>query len=86
MSSPSTVPGVEPGVDPGPTRAGRREWTGLAMLALPSILLSLDVTLLYLAVPQLGAALAPSSTQMLWIMDIYAFMIAGFLVTMGTLG
>ncbi|WP_043636523.1 MFS transporter [Nonomuraea candida] len=67
-------------------RAGRREWTGLAMLALPSILLSLDVTLLHLAVPHLGAALAPSSTQMLWIIDIYAFMIAGFLVTAGTLG
>ncbi|GAA2426743.1 MFS transporter [Streptomyces glaucus] len=56
------------------------------MLALPSILLSLDVTLLHLAVPHLGAALAPSSTEMLWIIDIYAFMIAGFLVTAGTLG
>ncbi|WP_344600379.1 MFS transporter [Streptomyces glaucus] len=73
-------------VDPGGTRAGRREWIGLAMLALPSILLSLDVTLLHLAVPHLGAALAPSSTEMLWIIDIYAFMIAGFLVTAGTLG
>ncbi len=56
------------------------------MLALPSILLSLDVTLLHLAVPHLGAALDPSSTEMLWIIDIYAFMIAGFLVTAGTLG
>lgn len=70
----------------GPPRAGRREWAGLGLLALPSMLLSLDVTLLHLAVPELGAALAPSSTQMLWIIDIYAFMIAGFLVTMGTLG
>ncbi|NBE49919.1 MFS transporter [Streptomyces boluensis] len=70
----------------GNARAGRREWAGLAMLALPSILLSLDVTLLHLAVPHLGQALAPSSTQMLWIIDIYAFMIAGFLVTAGTLG
>ncbi|WP_351234356.1 MFS transporter [Streptomyces sp. NPDC002133] len=72
-------------VSPTP-RAGRREWAGLAMLALPSILLSLDVTLLHLAVPHLGAALEPSSTQMLWIIDIYAFMIAGFLVTAGSLG
>jgi MFS transporter, DHA2 family, multidrug resistance protein len=70
----------------GSTKAGRREWAGLAMLALPSILLSLDVTLLHLAVPQLGAALDTSSTQMLWIIDIYAFMIAGFLVTAGSLG
>ncbi|WP_052852834.1 MFS transporter [Streptomyces avicenniae] len=74
------------GVDSGRVKAGRREWIGLAMLALPSILLSLDVTLLHLAVPHLGAALAPSSTQMLWIIDIYAFMIAGFLVTAGSLG
>lgn len=70
----------------GPPRAGRREWAGLLLLALPTMLLSLDVTLLHLAVPELGAALAPSSTQMLWIIDIYSFMIAGFLVTMGTLG
>ncbi|MFD7446133.1 MFS transporter [Streptomyces sp. NPDC059909] len=71
---------------PPTARAGRKEWAGLAMLALPSILLSLDVTLLHLAVPHLGAALEPSSTQMLWIIDIYAFMIAGFLVTAGSLG
>ncbi len=67
-------------------RAGRREWVGLAVLALPTLLLSLDMSVLYLALPHLSADLAPSSTQQLWIMDIYGFMIAGFLVTMGTLG
>ncbi|MGQ0842064.1 MFS transporter [Actinokineospora sp.] len=66
--------------------AGRREWLGLAVLALPTMLLALDLGVLYLALPQLSADLAPTSTQTLWIMDIYAFMTAGFLVTMGTLG
>lgn len=66
--------------------AGPREWAGLAVLALPTLLLGLDVTLLYLALPALAADLQASSTQALWIMDAYGFMIAGFLVTMGTLG
>ncbi len=67
-------------------RAGRREWIGLAVLALPTLLLALDMSVLYLALPHLAADLQPSSSQVLWIMDIYGFMIAGFLITMGTLG
>ena len=66
--------------------AGRREWLGLAVLALPTLLLSLDMSVLYLALPYLSADLSAGSTQQLWIMDIYGFMIAGFLITMGTLG
>jgi MFS transporter, DHA2 family, multidrug resistance protein len=67
-------------------RAGRREWIGLAVLALPTLLLSLDMSVLYLALPFLSADLGASATQQLWIMDVYGFMIAGFLITMGTLG
>lgn len=66
--------------------AGLGRWAGLAVLALPTVLLGLDVTLLYLAMPALAADLRPTSTQALWIMDAYGFMIAGFLITMGTLG
>lgn len=64
-------------------RAGRREWIGLGVLALPTILSAMDFGVLYLALPKLGAALHASSTQLLWIQDIYGFLIAGFLVTMG---
>ncbi|MEV0605881.1 MFS transporter [Polymorphospora rubra] len=71
---------------PDSARAGPREWIGLAVLALPTLLLSIDMTVLYLALPELSADLAPTSTQQLWILDIYAFMIGGFLVTMGALG
>jgi len=67
-------------------RVGRREWIGLAVLALPTLLLSLDLSVLYLALPHLSADLGAGSVQQLWIVDIYGFMIAGFLVTMGTLG
>ena len=56
------------------------------MLALACLLYAMDLTVLHLAVPSLSADLQPSSTQLLWITDIYGFMVAGFLVTMGTLG
>jgi len=67
-------------------RAGRREWIGLAVLALPTLLLSLDMSVLYLALPYLSADLGVTAAQQLWVMDSYGFMIAGFLITMGTLG
>lgn len=67
-------------------KAGTREWLGLALLMLPTVLLALDFSVLHLALPHLAADLQASSIQQLWIMDIYGFMIAGFLVTMGTLG
>ena len=69
-----------------PPKAGRREWIGLAVLALPCLLYSMDLTVLNLAVPQLSADLQPTSAQLLWIIDIYGFMVAGSLITMGTLG
>jgi DHA2 family multidrug resistance protein-like MFS transporter len=46
----------------------------------------MDLTVLTLAVPSLSADLHPSSTELLWIVDIYGFLVAGFLITMGTLG
>jgi DHA2 family multidrug resistance protein-like MFS transporter len=67
-------------------RATRREWIGLAVIALPCLLYSMDLTVLYLAVPHLTADLTPTSAQLLWITDIYGFLIAGSLITMGTLG
>src|SRR5262245_30068746 len=71
---------------PAAPRAGRREWIGLAVLTLACLLYAMDLTVLHLAVPSLSAELQPSSAELLWITDIYGFMVAGFLVTMGTLG
>src|SRR6266508_4628837 len=67
-------------------RAGRREWIGLGVLTLPCLLYAMDLTVLNLAVPHLSTDLRPSSTQLLWIVDVYGFMVAGLLITMGTLG
>ena len=76
-TSPNTAP---------PQRATRREWIGLAVIALPCLLYAMDLTVLTLAVPSLSADLHPTSTELLWIVDIYGFLVAGFLITMGTLG
>src|SRR6266550_856371 len=70
----------------GPPKATRREWIGLAVIALPCFLYSMDLTVLNLAVPRLSEALRPSAAQLLWIIDIYGFLVAGSLITMGTLG
>jgi len=69
-----------------PPRAGRREWIGLAVLTLACLLYVMDLTVLHLAVPAISADLQPTSAQLLWIIDIYGFFVAGSLVTMGTLG
>src|SRR5687767_11181323 len=67
-------------------RAGRCEWIGLGVLALACVVYAMDLTVLHLAVPHLSADLQPTSTELLWIADIYGFMVAGALITMGTLG
>ncbi|WP_328343690.1 MFS transporter [Streptomyces violaceus] len=69
-----------------PARAGRREWTALGVLMLPLLLVSMDVSVLYFAIPAISADLEPSATQQLWIFDIYGFVLAGLLMTMGSLG
>jgi len=66
--------------------ATRREWIGLAVLALPTLLLSVDVSALFLALPKLTAALDADAIQQLWILDIYSFLLAGLLITMGNVG
>jgi DHA2 family multidrug resistance protein-like MFS transporter len=74
-----------PGAAPG-AKAGRREWIGLAVIALPCLLYAMDLTVLFLALPAIDRALHPSSTELLWITDIYGFLLAGSLISMGTLG
>jgi len=68
------------------SKATRREWIGLAVIALPCMLYSMDLTVLDLAIPRLTEDLQPSGAQLLWILDIYGFLVAGSLITMGTLG
>ncbi|MFI6533009.1 MFS transporter [Nonomuraea sp. NPDC050547] len=67
-------------------RAGWKQWAGLAVLALPAMLVMIDMSVLHLAMPRLSADLDPSAPQLLWITDIYGFLIAGALIPMGALG
>ncbi len=83
LASPATSPATSPAID---NKATRREWIGLLVLTLPCLLIAMDMTVLHLAVPHLTASLNPTSDQLLWIVDIYGFFIAGSLITMGTLG
>ena len=67
-------------------KATKREWIGLMVIALPCLLYSMDLTVLNLAVPALSAELRPTSAQLLWIVDVYGFVLAGALIPMGALG
>ncbi|QWF80229.1 MFS transporter [Amycolatopsis sp. CA-230715] len=66
--------------------SARRRWSALAVCCLAQLLITLDLTVLHLAVPKLLEDLRPTATEFLWITDIYGFTLAGFLVTMGNLG
>ena len=81
-----TDPHNSPAASAPAARASRREWIGLAVIALPCLVYAMDLTVLNLALPALSTELQPSSAQLLWIVDIYGFLVAGFLITMGTLG
>jgi DHA2 family multidrug resistance protein-like MFS transporter len=69
-----------------PAQATRREWVGLGVLTLACLVYSMDLTVLNLAIPRLSEDLKPSSAQLLWIIDIYGFLVSGALITAGTLG
>lgn len=67
-------------------KATPREWIGLAVIALPCAVYAMDLTVLNLALPAISEQFKPSGAQLLWMVDIYGFLVAGFLITMGTLG
>lgn len=67
-------------------RVGARGWAALVVLMLPVLLVSVDNTVLSFALPEISIALAPSGAEQLWIIDVYPLVLAGLLVTMGTMG
>lgn len=77
---------AEPRWPSAPQRATWREWSGFALLLLPVLVLATDLTVLFLAMPSIAADLQPGTSQMLWILHVYGFVIAGMLITMGRLG
>lgn len=63
-----------------------RSWLALGVLTLGVVLIGVDSTVLTVATPRLSDALGASTTELLWIGDIYSFVLASLLVTMGSLG
>ncbi|MFP3714048.1 MFS transporter [Puerhibacterium sp. TATVAM-FAB25] len=76
-------PSPESVASPRPARP--RDWAGLALLAVPCALISVNSNLLNLAMPALAAELRPSTAQLLWVSDVYVFLVAGLLLPMGLL-
>ncbi|WP_344297150.1 MFS transporter [Agromyces neolithicus] len=82
---------TRPATEPAPhaaarTRAPRRAWLALAVLMLPTLLVSVDNTVLSFALPAISRDLAPTAAQQLWIIDAYPLVLAGLLVAMGSAG
>jgi DHA2 family multidrug resistance protein-like MFS transporter len=73
-------------VEVAPAATGKRQWFALGVLCLATLLVSLDLFVMLLAVPAVTQALGASGAQQLWILDVYGFMVAGLMITMGNLG
>ncbi|GAB2604167.1 MFS transporter [Pseudactinotalea suaedae] len=69
-----------------PTKATARSWIGLGVLVLPLLLITIDGTVLILGLPAISAELSPTGVEQLWMIDIYALVLAGLLVAMSALG
>lgn len=69
-----------------PSPGRHRETAALLALTLPVLLISVDATILGFAIPAISEDLGPTSSQLLWIIDVYSFVLTGLLVTMGNLG
>jgi DHA2 family multidrug resistance protein-like MFS transporter len=67
-------------------KAGGKEWAGLAVLSLPCLLVSMDIGVMFFALPFISGDLKPTGTEQLWIIDTYGFVLAGLLITMGAVG
>lgn len=63
-----------------------RRWLILAIISSALLLIVIDMTVLYTALPTLTRELNASASQKLWIVNIYALIAAGLLLGMGTLG
>jgi MFS family permease len=63
-----------------------RRWWALVVLSLGLLVISLDNTILNVALPSLSDDLGASSSQLQWIVDAYMLVFAGLLLTAGSLG
>lgn len=65
---------------------GLRAWLGLAVVLGPVLLVSMDGSILFLAMPRMNQALSPTADQALWILDVYGFAVGSLLIAFGSIG
>jgi len=69
-----------------PAIGTRQAWLGLLTVLGPVLLVSMDGSVLYLAMPHITSAITPTADQALWILDIYGFVVGSLLITFGNIG
>jgi EmrB/QacA subfamily drug resistance transporter len=74
------------GSSPPPRQPDPRRWWGLAVLCLSLLTISVDNTILNVALPTLARDLDAGSSSLQWIVDAYMLVFAGLLLTAGALG
>jgi EmrB/QacA subfamily drug resistance transporter len=71
---------------PSEETSKRRRWATLGVLCVTLLLISLDNTVLNVALPSIVRSLGASSSQLQWMVDAYAVVFAGLLLSLGALG
>ncbi|MFI2489214.1 MFS transporter [Promicromonospora kroppenstedtii] len=81
-----TKTGQETSLSPAAGMSSRRRWTAVVVLSASLLMLTMDMTILNIALPEMAAELHPTSDQQLWIVDVYSLVLAGLLVSFATIG
>ncbi|CAM3851028.1 MULTISPECIES: MFS transporter [Tsukamurella] len=68
------------------TMSFARRWAAAAVLSVSLLVITVDLTILNIAIPDLSADLRPTAAQQLWIIDAYSLVLAGLLVSTASLG
>ncbi|MFD5480491.1 MFS transporter [Streptomyces hawaiiensis] len=66
--------------------SGTRAWLGLLVILGPVLLVAMDSSVLFLAMPKVAEALSPTADQALWILDVYGFAVGSLLIAFGNIG
>ena len=64
----------------------RRRWLGLAFICVSLLIISLDNTVLNVAIPSISRDLGATTSELQWIMDAYILVFAALLLTTGSIG
>ena len=79
-------PKAEDGPAPAQPLSAARRWLATAVLSASVLVITMDMTILNIALPDLAKDLKPSATQQLWIVDVYSLVLAGLLISWAAVG